>query len=278
MSAADPHAPGPPPAQHRHDEAGAELGHEALGHGLDPHWGFIHSEQTGSALDGPGLRTVFWLTGCGFRCVYCHNPDTWKLHAGRRVHADALVAELAQYASFMTRSRGGVTVSGGEPLVQHGFCMNVLRQLHALGVHTALDTNGFLGERLTDADLQAIDLVILDLKSFDDRTHLRVTGQHNDAVFRFARRLRDRGRPMWVRFVLVPGYTDDAQNIEGLARFCSELTNVERVEVLPFHQLGRFKWHELGLAYPLENVEPPSAESVAAAREAFRRHGLVCPD
>lgn len=258
--------------------AGASPCPSSLGQGLDPDFGFIHSEQTGSALDGPGLRTVVWLTGCGFRCLYCHNPDTWKLHAGRRVHVDELVAEISKYTSFMARTRGGVTISGGEPLVQHGFCMNVLRRLHALGVHTALDTNGFLGDRLSDEDLQKIDLVLLDLKSWDDKVHLHVTGQHRDPVFRFARRLRDLGRPAWVRFVLVPGLTDGPDNVAGLARFCGELTNVERVEVLPFHQLGRFKWHELGQEYALEGVEPPSAASVAAVRDAFRQHGLYCPD
>lgn len=249
-----------------------------LGQGLDPNWGFIHSEQTGSALDGPGLRTVVWLTGCGFRCLYCHNPDTWKLHSGRRVHADDLVADISRYASFMARSKGGVTISGGEPLVQHGFCLNVLRRLHAVGVHTALDTNGYLGDRLSDADLQAIDLVLLDLKSWDDKLHLHVTGQHPAPVHRFARRLRDLGRPAWVRFVLVPGLTDAPDNVAALASFCGELSNVERVEVLPFHQLGRFKWHELGQAYALEALEAPSEASVAAAREAFRQRGLYCPD
>lgn len=250
----------------------------SLGLGLDADWGFIHSEQTGSALDGPGLRTVFWLTGCGFRCLYCHNPDTWKLHAGRRVHVEEMVAEIARYASFMATSGGGVTLSGGEPLVQHAFCVNVFRRLRALGVHTALDTNGFLGDRLSDGDLEAIDLVILDLKSWDDEIHLRVTGQHREPVLRFARRLHALQRPMWVRFVLVPGYTDQPQNVAGVARFCGELSNVERVEVLPFHQLGRFKWHELGQRYELEHVEPPDPAALAAVRDTFRQHGLFCPE
>ena len=250
---------------------------ESLGHGLDPSWGFIHSEFTGSAVDGPGLRNVVWLSGCGFRCLYCHNPDTWKLHNGRRVHADELVRELARYQSFMATSKGGVTLSGGEPLVQHGFCTNVLGQLHALGIHTALDTNGFLGERLSDADLDSIDLVLLDLKSWDDETHLHVTGQRSAPVFRFARRLSALRRPVWIRFVLVPGLTDAPDNVAGLARFCSELSNVERVEVLPFHQLGRFKWHELGMPYALEDVAAPNAATVEAVREVFRQHGLHCP-
>lgn len=193
------------------------------------------------------------------------------------MHIDELVSEIAKYQDFMTSSNGGVTLSGGEPLVQHGFCMNLLRRLHALGIHTALDTNGFLGDRVRDADLAAIDLVILDLKSWDRETHRRVTGQDLEPVLRLARRLHVLRRPTWVRFVLVPGHTDHPENVEGLARFCAELSNIERLEVLPFHQLGRFKWQALGLPYALENVEPPTKESVAAVRETFRRHGLHCP-
>jgi pyruvate formate lyase activating enzyme len=249
-----------------------------LGQGLDADWGFVHSELTGSALDGPGLRTVLWLSGCGYRCLYCHNPDTWKLHAGRRVHASELVRECCKYRGFMTTTGGGVTLSGGEPLVQHAFAMNVLRQLHALGIHTALDTNGFLGERLSDTDLQDVDLVILDLKSSLQSVHLRITGQQRDHSFAFARRLAALRRPAWIRFVLVPGHTDDPDNIAGLATFCRTLDNVERVEVLPFHQLGRYKWRELGLDYELEHVEPPTRAALSAARRVFRDQGLVCPD
>lgn len=245
---------------------------------LDPEWGFVHSEQTGSALDGPGLRTVFWLSGCGYRCLYCHNPDTWKLHAGRRRHASELVDECRKYHAFMATTRGGVTLSGGEPLVQHGFAMNVLRQVHALGIHTALDTNGFLGERLSDDELQDIDLVILDLKSWLPQVHLRVTGQQRDHSLAFARRLAALRRPAWIRFVLVPGHTDDPDNVAGLAAFCRTLDNVERVEVLPFHQLGRYKWHELGLPYELEHVEPPTPAALSAMRGLFRAQGLFCPD
>jgi pyruvate formate lyase activating enzyme len=258
-------------------EAGLECP-SRLGRGLDPSWGYVHSEQTGSAVDGPGLRSVVWLTGCGFRCLYCHNPDAQKLHSGRRVHADELVARIAKYAGFMAAAKGGVTISGGEPLVQHGFCMNVLGRLHARGIHTALETNGFLGDRLSDAELETVDLVLLDLKSWDGKTHLHVTGHGPERVFRFARRLRDLGRPAWIRFVLVPGLTDAPDNVAGLARFCAELSNVERVEILPFHQLGRFKWHELGLDYTLDSVEPPSELAIATVRDVFRQHGVYCPE
>lgn len=246
--------------------------------GLDPNWGFIHSEQTGSSLDGPGLRTVFWLTGCGFRCKYCYNPDTWKLSGGRRVHVDSLIRDIVQYAPFFSTVHGGVTLSGGEPLVQQAFCTNLLRRLHALDIHTALDTNGFLGNRLSNEELRAIDLVILDLKSWDDETHVHVTGQHNRAVLDFARRLQALARPVWIRFVLVPGLTDRPDNVRGLARFCGDLSNVERVEVVPFHQLGRIKWRDLGIDYALEDANPPTDDQLQSVRDTFRRFGSICPD
>jgi pyruvate formate lyase activating enzyme len=248
------------------------------GPSLDPDWGFIHSEQTGSALDGPGLRTAFWLSGCSFRCSYPHNPDTWRLNAGRRVHIGALLRDIREYAPLLAAVHGGVTLSGGEPLMQLGFCTNFLRRLHELDIHTALDTNGVLGNRLSDSDLGAIDLVILDIKSYDVGTHLRVTGQHNRMVLDFARRLKRRARPTWIRFVLVPGLTDHPENVTGLARFCGELSNVERVEVVPFHQLGRIKWHGLGLDCSQEHTSPPTDELLQSVRDTFRRHGSICPD
>lgn len=256
----------------------AEALDTTCGLGLDPDWGFIHSEQTGSALDGPGLRTVFCLTGCGFRCSYCHSPDSWELRGGRRVHVETLLRDIQQYAPFFSTVHGGVTLSGGEPLTQHAFCTNLLRRLHQLDIHTALDTNGHLGHRLSDRELREIDLVILDLKSWDARTHLRVTGQHNRAILDFARRLCALARPVWVRFLLVPGLTDDPREVDGLARFCGELSNIERVEVLPFHQLGRAKWHQLSLDYRLEDVSPPTDELLESVRDTFRRHGSICPD
>lgn len=240
-------------------------------------WGFLHSEETGSAVDGPGMRVVFWTTGCEFRCLYCHNPDTWKLKHGQLVCVDDILDELRKYADFLRIAGGGVTISGGEPLVQDRFVMNILRGANAMGLHTALDTNGFLGDKLSDAELDEIDLFLLDIKSWDPQTHLRVTAKPVEPVLAFAKRLAARKRPMWVRFVLVPGYTDARENIEGVARFAASLGNVERAEVLPFHQLGKFKWEKLGMKYELANVSAPSPESVATAREIFREAGLYCP-
>lgn len=240
-------------------------------------WGFIHSEETGSSVDGPGVRVVFWTTGCEFRCLYCHNPDTWKLKHGSLVCVDDVLTELKKYDAFLKLAGGGLTISGGEPLVQAPFVMNVMRGAKEMGVHTCLDTNGFLGEKLSDEDLQQIDLVLLDIKSWDPATHLRVTSKPVDAVLAFAQRLAAKKRPTWLRFVLVPGLTDDTANIEGIAKFAATLGNIERVDVLPFHQLGKFKWESLGMRYELADTASPNNESIDLARNIFRHHGLNCP-
>jgi pyruvate formate lyase activating enzyme len=236
--------------------------------------GYIHSYTTGSAYDGPGLRTVIWTTGCQFRCQYCHNPDTWHLKNGRQVSAAELVVEVSRHASFLRLTGGGVTISGGEPLVQAPFVVEVLRGCKERGLHTALDTNGFFGDRLSDAELQLADLVLLDIKSWDPATHKRTTGVEVAPTLAFARRLAALERPMWVRFVLVPGLTDDPANIAGLAGFVADLPNVQRVEILPFHQMGRAKWHELGLAYPLEATLPATEADTCRAAAIFQAHGL----
>jgi pyruvate formate lyase activating enzyme len=236
--------------------------------------GYMHSHTTGSVVDGPGVRMVVWLTGCHLRCQYCHNPDTWKLKSGTRTSVTALMTEVAKYRRFMSVTHGGLTLSGGEPLVQAPFVARVLRECKQLGIHTALDTNGYLGDRISDADLGMADLVLLDLKSWDPETHRRVTGWDVEPVLRFARRLSDLGRPAWVRFVLVPGLTDDPANVEGLADFLATLRNIERVEVLPFHQMGRYKWEKLGLRYALRETPPPSPHLVAHVAARFRERGL----
>lgn len=240
-------------------------------------WGFLHSEETGSAVDGPGMRVVFWTTGCEFRCIYCHNPDTWKLKQGQLVCVDDILDELKKYKDYLRFAGGGVTVSGGEPLVQDRFVMNILRGAREMGIHTALDTNGFLGDKLSDAELDEIDLFLLDIKSWDPETHVRVTAKPVEPVLAFARRLAERKRPTWIRFVLVPGYTDARENIEGIAKFVASLGNVERVDVLPFHQLGRFKWEQMGMKYELANASSPSNESVQEAKAIFIANGLNCP-
>jgi len=236
--------------------------------------GFVHSFTTGSAVDGPGVRVVAWTAGCNWRCRYCHNPDTWTTTNGMPVPIERAVDELRKYRRGLQVMKGGLTVSGGEPLLQDRFVVRLCTAAKAMGVHTAIETNGYLGDRLTDADLNQIDLVLLGLKSWGER-HTDLTGKDMEPTLAFARRLTARKKPVWVRFVLVPGLTDDEAILAPIAQFAAGLGNVERVEVLPFHQMGRFKWEKLGLRYTLNDVTAPTPERAEWACDIFRRHGLV---
>jgi pyruvate formate lyase activating enzyme len=237
--------------------------------------GFLHSFTTGSTVDGPGVRVVGWTSGCQFRCLYCHNPDTWNMMNGIPITIEKAVEELRKYRHGLKIMSGGLTLSGGEPLMQHRFVLKLFSAAQGMGIHTALDTNGFLGERLSDNDLKAINLVLLDIKAWDRELHLRLTGMDLDPVLNFARRLAARGRPIWLRHVLVPGLTDDPSDIANIARFAAGLGVVERVDVLPFHQMGRFKWETLGLEYKLQGTDAPSHSVIERACTQFRQVGLT---
>jgi pyruvate formate lyase activating enzyme len=243
----------------------------ALGSG---EMGFLHSFTTGSTLDGPGVRVVAWTSGCQFRCLYCHNPDTWNMMNGIPVTIERAVEQLRKYRHGLRIMSGGFTLSGGEPLMQHRFAVRLFRAAKDIGLHTALDTNGSLGERLSDEELKSIDLVLLDIKAWNEDRHRRVTGADIGPVRNFAERLAACGKPVWVRFVLVPGLTDDSRDITDIARFAASLRVVQRVDVLPFHQMGRYKWGELGLPYELGGTEPPSVAAVEHACALFREVGL----
>jgi len=237
--------------------------------------GYLHSFTTGSAVDGPGIRLVAWTTQCMFRCRYCHNPDTWTLSNGMPVTIQQATDELRKYANGLKAMKGGFTLSGGEPLMQARFAARLFAAAKGMGVHTAIETNGFYGGRLSDAELADIDLVILDMKGFSPEQHKRVTaGIDNSEVFEFARRLAALKRPMWLRYVLVPGLTDVDEEIAQVAAFGASLGVVERAEILPFHQMGRFKWEKLGLEYTLASTTPPSDDVVANALGIFRAAGL----
>ena len=237
--------------------------------------GHIHSIDVGSTVDGPGIRFVLFTTGCPLRCVYCHNPDTWHKANGRPVSINRIMKEIGKYEKGLRISKGGITLSGGEPLMQHDFSAEIFRRCKALGIHTCLDTSGYMSERLSDEELMNIDLVLLDIKSGDPDTHKRVTGRELDPVAAFARCLSDLKRPVWVRFVLVPGLTDDFENVEKVADICASIPSLERVEVLRFHQLGAEKWQKLHMDYPLKDTLPPSEELTERVREQFRRRGLT---
>ncbi|HSV60764.1 MAG TPA: pyruvate formate-lyase-activating protein [Variovorax sp.] len=237
--------------------------------------GYVHSYEVGSTVDGPGLRFVAFLSGCLLRCQFCHNPDTWHKHNGHPVTVSRAMWQIGKYAKVLKISKGGITLSGGEPMVQRPFIVRIFRKCKELGLHTCIDTAGRLGDRMTDEELMDIDLNLLDIKSGDPATYEKITRQPLQPTLDYARRLSDLGRPMWVRFVLVPGLSDAWDNVEKVADICAGLKSLERVEVLRFHQLGRDKWRQLGLEYPLENIEPPDAELSERVRGQFRSRGLT---
>jgi pyruvate formate lyase activating enzyme len=236
--------------------------------------GSVHSWDISTGVDGPGTRFVAFLAGCPLRCVYCHNPDTWQRRSGTATKASAVMEEAARYVPFINASGGGFTVSGGEPLMQPAFAQALLTGARELGLHTALDTSGFLGARAGDDLLDTCDLVLLDIKSWEKSTYRRVTGRDVAPTLAFARRLAERGTPVWVRFVLVPGWTDEPANVAGVAAFAASLGNVERVDVLPFHSLGAAKYEALGLAYPCADTPAPDAAVLERVRGQFADAGL----
>ena len=235
--------------------------------------GFLHSYTTGSTVDGPGVRVVAWTSGCMWRCQYCHNPDTWTLTNGIPVSVQNAADELRKYTAGLKAMKGGFTISGGDPLMQDRFVAKLLREAKSMGVHTAIETNGFFGSRLSDAELDAIDLVMLGLKSWGAR-HKDLTGQDIGPTLEFAKRLAARKKPVWIRFVLVPGLTDHTDDMTHQAEFAASLGNVERVEVLPFHQMGSYKWERLKQDYKLRDTEPPDAAAIERACAVWRGHGL----
>jgi pyruvate formate lyase activating enzyme len=238
--------------------------------------GSLHSFDISTCVDGPGTRFVAFLAGCPLRCQYCHSPDTWYRRSGRPTTVEDLMREIQRYERFIKVAGGGVTVSGGEPLHQAPFVRAVFDRCRDLRLHTALDTSGFLGDRADDALLAATDLVLLDIKSGDPATYRTVTRTGRLApTLRFARRIAERGMPMWIRFVLVPGLTDEPANVGAVARFAAELPTVERVEVLPFHRLGTSKYAALGLHFPLADTQPPDPALLDRVRNQFRDRGLT---
>ena len=238
--------------------------------------GSVHSWDVSSGVDGPGTRFVAFLAGCPLRCQYCHSPDTWYRRSGTSTTAEDLLTEIRRYERFIKVAGGGVTLSGGEPLQQPEFVAEVFAGCHETGLHTALDTSGFLGDRADGELLKVTDLVLLDLKSGDPGTYRTVTRTGRLApTVRFAHRLAELGKPIWVRFVLAPGLTDDPANVAAVADLAASVPTVERVEVLPFHRMGAVKYAELGVPFPLADTEPPDEALLDRVRLQFRERGLT---
>ncbi len=237
--------------------------------------GSVHSWELVTAVDGPGTRLTVFLSGCPLRCLYCHNPDTFEMRRGEPTDADELLRRMKRYRGVFRATGGGITLTGGEVLMQPAFAARLLRGAKEMGIHTALDTSGFLGAQCTDEMLADVDLVLLDVKSGDELTYRRVTGRSLQPTIDFGDRLAAAGVETWVRFVLVPGLTDNPVNVAAVADIVARWGNVTRVEVLPFHQMGADKWSSLGLDYELADVRPPSHDEVEAARDIFRSRGLT---
>lgn len=236
----------------------------------------VHSWELVTSVDGPGTRMTMFMSGCPLRCQYCHNPDTMEMKVGTLERIEDVVKRIKRYKPIFKTSGGGLTISGGEPLFQIAFTRRVLKEVHDAGIHTTIDTSGFLGTRLRDEDLENIDLVLLDVKSGDEETYKKVTRRELQPTIDFGDRLSAMGKPVWIRFVVVPGLTDSPENVRNVAEIVGRWSNnVERIEVLPFHNMGADKWHELGYPYTLEDTKPPKPEDIEAIRYVFRAKGFT---
>lgn len=234
--------------------------------------GRIHSIETCGTVDGPGLRYIIFLQGCLLRCKFCHNPDTWEVGKGQEMSVDDIIKDVLDYKPYFDSSGGGVTVSGGEPLLQIDFLIELFQKCKELGIHTTIDSSGgcyhehpeFL--RKLDQLMDLTDLVLLDIKQINSEKHHALTGMKNQHILAFAKYLSAKNKPVWIRHVLVPGWTDDEEDLSSLNLFIDSLSNVQKVEILPYHKLGVYKWKELGLRYELEGVEPPTETEVQRAK------------
>jgi len=220
--------------------------------------GYIHSVETGGMVDGPGIRYVVFFSGCPLRCKYCHNPDTWRMKDGHQTTVEDLLRDIRKYQSYLRFSGGGVTITGGDPLSQPRFLTELLRACKHAGFHVCLDTAGFATPDTVRAALADTDLLLLDIKSYNPTVYKELTGVALEPTLQTLRLAQKMGVPTWIRFVLVPGITDNKDDIRALAQFLRKFSVIEKVEVLPFHKLGEFKWAELGLNYELTNTPPPT--------------------
>ncbi len=237
--------------------------------------GFVHSLESFGSVDGPGIRFVIFLTGCPMRCQFCHNPDTWTMEAGIEYEVDDLLEKVVKYKNYWGDD-GGITVSGGEPLVQIDFVTELFQKAQKLGIHTALDTSGSLFSREEvffskfNQLMDVTDLVLLDIKHIDNKAHESLTGRSNINILDCANYLSEINQDVWIRHVLVPGMSDQDEFLEKLSNFIDTLHNVKKVEVLPYHVFGIHKWEQMGMEYPLIDVNPPTVERVENANRILK--------
>lgn len=234
----------------------------------------IHSVETCGTVDGPGIRYVVFFQGCPMRCLYCHNPDTWLVDGGDMVELEVLFRDIMKYKNYMKFSGGGITASGGEPLLQAGFVSELFKLCRQNGIRTALDTSGSILNDKVNEILEYTDLVLLDIKCFDAERYEKLTSHQLKPTLKFAQCLAEHNIPVWLRYVLVPDLTDDIQEISSLADFACKLGNVERVDVLPFHKMGEYKWPMLGYDYKLTATQPPDNQMLTDVKKIFNDKGL----
>ena len=234
--------------------------------------GHIHSTESFGAADGPGVRFIVFMQGCHMRCRYCHNPDTWKMDGGDEVTADEILKRALRFKPYWGKD-GGITISGGEPLLQIDFVIELFKKAKELGINTCIDT---AGNPFTKAEpffskfeelMKYTDLLLLDLKEINPTRHKDLTGFDNSNIIEMAKYLSEINKPVWIRHVLVPEHSDFDEDLDALGDFIDTLSNVDRVEILPYHTLGKFKWENLGIPYTLESISPPSAERIENAKQ-----------
>ncbi|QYK10617.1 pyruvate formate lyase 1-activating protein [Shewanella mangrovisoli] len=238
--------------------------------------GRIHSVESFGTVDGPGIRFITFMQGCLMRCQYCHNRDTWDLDGGKEVQVDELMSQIISYRPFLDASNGGVTASGGEAILQAEFVAELFKACKKEGIHTCLDTNGFVRKYtpVIDELLDNTDLVLLDIKQMNDDKHIELTKVSNHRTLQFAEYLAKRNQPTWIRYVVVGGFTDDEASALQLAEFIKPMKNIEKVELLPYHELGKHKWEAMGETYQLDGVVPPSRDTMEKIKAVFSSQGI----
>ena len=234
--------------------------------------GYVHSVETCGTLDGPGIRYVVFLPGCPLRCQFCNNPDTWQLYSGKKYSVEDLMEDILKYRNFI--KGGGVTLSGGEPLLQADFAAEVFKECKKHGIHTAVDTSGAIPLNLCKHAIDEVDLVLLDIKSIDTFKCESLTGQGNEDALKLLDYLEQNKKEVWIRHVVVPGITEDQNDIENMAEYLSKYIVISRVEILPFHKMGEYKWKQLNLKYELENTLPPQNESIEKIKSILKKYKL----
>lgn len=237
--------------------------------------GRIHSFESFGTVDGPGIRFIVFFQGCLMRCLYCHNRDTWDLKAGKEVTVEDLMKEIVTYKHFIIPNGGGVTASGGEAILQAPFVSEWFKACKREGIGTCLDTNGYARniDETIDELMKNTDLVMLDLKQMNDEIHQRLVGVSNHRVLNFAQYLSKINKRTWIRYVVVPGWTDDDDSAHRLGQFIQDMKNIEKVELLPYHRLGAYKWETFGDKYQLENVDPPSLDTLNRIKKIIESYG-----